>query len=211
MFASAPPRARPVQLDQLDRTLVTARLRLRPLDDRDVDDLWPYVSDPELPRMMTWTAHADRQETLAYIRSKHDEVSRGGGFTWAIEHAGHACGTINLHDLSFELRAWRVDQAEIGYWIGRPLQGKGLVTEAATAVLEFGFTALGLHKIKVGCLVENVASRRVIEKLGFRSVGRLEDEVWRDGRWWSMLRYELLHAEWGDISTTARVTRPQPT
>jgi RimJ/RimL family protein N-acetyltransferase len=48
----------------------------------------------------------------------------------------------------------------------------------------------------------------VIEKLGFRPVGRYEDHVWRDGRWWSVLRYELTASEWGDVSTTMRVHRP---
>jgi RimJ/RimL family protein N-acetyltransferase len=49
----------------------------------------------------------------------------------------------------------------------------------------------------------------VIEKLGFRPVGRLEDDVWRDGRWWSVLRYELTASEWSDVSTTMRVSRPR--
>ena len=54
-----------------------------------------------------------------------------------------------------------------------------------------------------------VGSRRVIEKLGFRLIGRLEDDVWRDGRWWSVLAYELTQSEWSDVSTTMRVNRPR--
>jgi ribosomal-protein-serine acetyltransferase len=72
-----------------------------------------------------------------------------------------------------------------------------------------GFELIGLHKVTVGCIAENAGSRRVIEKLGFRPVGRLEDDVWRDGCWWSVLRYELTASEWSDVSTTMRVSRPR--
>lgn len=116
-MSSPPPRIPIPRLDELDLVIATARLRLRPLDERDVEDLWPLVSDPDLPRMMIWAAHTDRSQTLAFI---------------------------------------------------------------------------------------------VIEKLGFRMVGRQEEDAWRDGRWWAMLSYELTSPEWSDVSTTMRVHRPVP-
>ena len=61
--------------------------------------------------------------------------------------------------------------------------------------------------VTVGCFAENDASRRVIEKLGFRYVGRAEDDVWRDGQWRSHLRYELTAPEWPDVHTTTRIDR----
>lgn len=72
-----------------------------------------------------------------------------------------------------------------------------------------GFETLGLHKVNVRCIAENLGSRRVIEKLGFRRIGELEDDVWRDGRWWNVLTYELTQPEWTDMSTTMRVNRPR--
>jgi len=208
--SSPPPRAQIPRLDQLDLVLVTSRLRLRPLRDSDADDLWPFVSDPELPRMMSWTAHTERSETLAFIASTREAFARGTDIAWAIEIDGRAVGVISLDGIQFAVRAWRVDSAELGYWIAPPLWGKGMMTEAAHAVLGCAFETIGLHKITVGCIAENVGSRRVIEKLGFRLSGRREDDVWRDGRWWSMLRYELTGSEWSDVSTTMRVSRPPP-
>jgi ribosomal-protein-alanine N-acetyltransferase len=201
---SPPPRAKIPKLDELELVLVTARLRLRPFADADVEDLWPYVSDPALPRMMSWAAHTDRSQTLEFIRHVNASVASGGGATWAIERDGRVAGCISLEAMQFALRAWRVDRAELGYWIAPALWNQGLMTEAADAVIRAGFERIGLHKITVGCIAENTGSRRVIEKLGFRSVGRLEDDVWRDGRWWSVLRYELTAAEWRDISTPRR-------
>jgi len=209
VLSSAPPRATIPKLDELDVVLATARLRLRPFDDADVDDLWLHVSDPALTRMLSWNAHTERDQTLDFIRRVNTGPTTGTGVAWAIELDGRAAGCISLEGIQFELRAWRLDRAELGYWIAPPLWGRGLMTEAAQAVVRCGFEQIGLHKVTVGCIAENVGSRRVIEKLGFRPVGRLEDDVWRDGRWWSVLRYELTASEWSDVSTTMRVSRPR--
>ena len=210
MSTVSPPQREAIpRLAELDLVLVTARLRLRPIQESDVDDLFPYVSDPEFPRMLSWHAHTERSQTLEYIRHVQAALANNSAVTWVIEHDERAIGCVGLDDVEFQLRAWRVDRAELGYWIAPPLWNQGLMTEAAHAVVACGFEAIGLHKITVGCIVENVASRRVIEKLGFRPVGRCEDHVWRDGRWWSVLRYELTSSEWGDVSTTMRVHRPR--
>ena len=208
-LSSAPPRPKIPRLAELDLVLITSRLRLRPIQETDADDLFPFVSDPALPRMLSWHAHTDRNQTLEYIRHVQSALAGNTDVTWAIEHDGRAMGCVGLDGIEFELRAWRIDRAELGYWLAPPLWGQGLMTEAAHAVMSCGFEAIGLHKITVGCIAENVGSRRVIEKLGFRPVGRCEDHVWRDGRWWSVLRYELTASEWGDVSTTMRVRRPE--
>lgn len=205
-LVSPPPRAKIPKLDELDLVLVTPRLRLRPFREDDAEALFHYVSDPALSRMMSWAAHTDVSQTLEFIRHVTASFHNGAGVWWAIEHGGAVVGCISLEGLQFQLRAWRVDHAELGYWIAPALWNQGLMTEAAHAVVRVGFDDIGLHKITVGCIAENAGSRRVIEKLGFRPVGRLEDDVWRDGRWWSVLRYELTASEWGDVATTMRIS-----
>jgi len=126
---------------------------------------------------------------------------------WAIEHEGRAQGCIGL-DVEWQLRVLRVDRGELGYWLAPSLWGKGLMTEVASAVVRFGFDTIGLHKVSTRCFVDNPASRRVIEKAGFRFVGRAEDDVWRDGRWITHLKYELTAPEWPDVHTTMKLNRP---
>jgi RimJ/RimL family protein N-acetyltransferase len=167
------------------------------------------VSDPAFPRLMSWAAHVDRGETAAFVRHTHEALQRGTGVTWAIVREARVIGCVGLDAVTFALRAWRVDRAELGYWIAPPHQGRGYMTEAAEAVVRCAFHAIGLHKVTVGSLAENAASRRVIEKLGFRFVGRLEDDVWRDGEWHAHLRYELTAPEWPDVHTTARLSAPR--
>jgi ribosomal-protein-alanine N-acetyltransferase len=161
--------------------------------------------------MLSWSAHTDRAQTLDFIRSAAAGLAGNQGVTWAIERDGRAVGCVSLENVVWQLRAWRTDRAELGYWLSPAHWGQGVMTEAADAAVRCAFHTIGLHKVAVGCVADNRASRRVIEKLGFRAIGRLEDDVWRDGRWWSRLRYEMTAPEWPDLHTTIRVSRPRGT
>ncbi len=179
-----------------DGSLRTPRLELRPLEPGDADALWPYVSDPDLPRLMTWEAHRDRSETREFVTTTIAARAAGTGYVWTLRHEGELCGLVGLHEVVRVVRAWRQDRAELGYWCGSAHRNKGLVTEAAREALRFGFRELGLHKITVGCATENAASRRVIAKLGFRLVGEQRDHFFRHGRWWNHVSYEMVVDEW---------------
>jgi ribosomal-protein-alanine N-acetyltransferase len=207
-MSSAPPRTEIPKLDELPLVVETPRIRLRPLAASDADAFFPLVSDPQLSPMMTWRAHADIAETRDWLRGSSEALAKGTDVAWAIEHDGAVAGCIGLHRITWTHLAVRYDRAELGYWLARPLWGKGLMTEAATLAMRWGFETLGLHKITVYCFDDNVGSRRVIEKVGFRFVGRAEEDVWRDGRWFAHLRYELLAAEWADSTRTLRFARP---
>jgi ribosomal-protein-alanine N-acetyltransferase len=71
----------------------------------------------------------------------------------------------------------------LGYWMGREYAGKGLMTEAVGMIIPFVFDTLGLHRIHAAFLPENVASRRVLEKNGFREEGFAENYLQIDGKW----------------------------
>ncbi len=179
-----------------DAILHTPRLALRPLEVADAAALWPFVSDPEVARYVSWDAHRDPAETNAWLAQVVAARAAGVALVWAIVDGGAAVGAIGLHGIARQFRAWRVDRAELGYWLAPTHHGKGLMTEAAREVIRHGFTALALHKITVGCVTDNAASRRVIEKLGFRFVGERRDHLHRHDRWWNHLDYEMTIDEW---------------
>lgn len=208
MSTSPPPRAEIPKLSALPLAIDTARLKLRPISPSDVDDLWPYISDPTFPRYMTWAAYEDRDAARAKFQSFADELAAGTSVVWTIEHGGTASGLVGLHGITWQQGAWRVDRGELGYWLAPRLAGQGLMSEAALAVTAWCFETLGLHKVTVGCIEDNLASKRVIEKLGFRFVGRSEEHAYRDGTWLHHLDYELTAAEWGDTTRTQRFQRP---
>lgn len=180
----------------LDIVVRTARLLLRPLEMSDVPALWPFVSDEDFPRHMTWEAHRNPDETAAFIRSTEEDRVLGSNIAWGVVDGETLAGIVGLHGITRTVRAWRVDRAELGYWIGPPFQNRGFATEAARAAMRFGFEDLGLHKITVGCIADNTASRRVIEKLGFQFLGEQRDHAFRFGRWWNHLAYEMCVQDW---------------
>jgi ribosomal-protein-alanine N-acetyltransferase len=208
-MASPPPHPSPPTLSKLPLAIETARLKLRPFTVDDVDDIWPAVSDPDFPKLMSWEAHKDKAETREWLDSASRVVSSDEEVKWAIEYEGKAIGAIGLHEITWQVRAFRLDRAELGYWLSPAYQRKGIMTEAVQAIVRFAFETIGLHKVVVTCMAENVASRRVIEKAAFRWVGRSEDDVWRDGKWHAHLIYELTAPEWPDVHTTMRVQRPK--
>ena len=178
-------------------SLDTPHLILRAATVADAEALWPCVSDPALPYHMTWEAHRDLDETRAFLGACEASAARGESATWvAFERSGPFVGLVGLDGIVRQLRAWRRDVGELGYWTAPPQQGRGFMKEAAGAVLAAGLSDLALHKVTVGCIAENLASKRVIESLGFRFVGTQRDHANRHGRWWDHLSYELTQPEW---------------
>jgi ribosomal-protein-alanine N-acetyltransferase len=206
---SPPPRPLVPDLGALTLVIETPRVVLRPLELRHADELFAYASDPEVARTMSWAAHVDPGETRAWVQAMIDARAAQTELVWAIEHNGKAIGCVGLHRITWTFRAWRIDRAELGYWIGKPFWAQGLMSEAAQAAAKWGFEALGLHKITIGCIDGNVASKRIIEKLGFRFLAVYEDDVWRDNQWWNHLRYEQTAKEWSDSARTLRFNRPR--
>ncbi|MBX7113008.1 MAG: GNAT family N-acetyltransferase [Myxococcaceae bacterium] len=174
----------------------TARLTLSPIAKTDLEDLWPHTSNPELPRHMTWAAHSERAQTLAFIEQSMRLGDQGTAVVWVLREHGEFRGVVGLHDIQRQHLAWQLDKAELGYWVVPAAHGKGFATEAARALLKHGFETLALHKIEVHTVDENKASVSVIEKLGFRFVGEQRQHLNRHGRWWNLLAYELLADDW---------------
>lgn len=205
---SPPPRPIP-QLAELALVVETPRLVLRPVAVGDVDALYEHASNPEVPTMMSWAAHRDRGETLAFVERQIAGLANGTDVTWAIVHEGRAVGCIGISKIAWMFAAWRVDRAELGYWLAPHLWGKGLMSEAALAATQWGFETLGLHKITIGCVEGNARSQKIIEKLGFRYLAMFEEDFWRDGRWQNHRRYELTVGEWSDSARTLRFSKPR--
>ena len=87
-------------------------------------------------------------------------------------------------------------QADIGYEFSPEYWGKGYATEAAQAMVRFGFNAFRLHRIWSWCIADNRRSARVLEKLGMQLEGRLRENEYFKGRWWDTLMYGMLESEW---------------
>ena len=112
-------------------------------------------------------------------------------FALVLQGAGVLIGAISLMDLSA-----RHERGEFGYWIGQPYWNKGYCTEAARAVLTYGFSILGLNRIHGRFLKRNPASGRVMEKIGMIQEGclRAHDKKWEQFE--DIVLYGILKSEW---------------
>lgn len=156
------------------RELVTARVRLRAFTADDLEAVHAYASDPEVCRYVTWGPNT-RADSRRFIDENVAAVAgadRRGSWTWAVTFEGIVVGTCSLTVSS------RADaRGELGYVLSRDCWGRGLTTEAAAAVLGFGFTDAGLARVEATCRPENTGSRRVLEKIGMQREGLLRSHV----------------------------------
>ncbi len=152
--------------------LHTPRLILRPMRVSDAGDMFDYARREEVTRFLLWQPHPEAEYTEAYLRSVQKQYKKGEFYDWALVYkpTGKMIGTCGF--TSFDLRH---NKGEIGYVLNPDFWGRGLATEAVERVLRFGLEELGLHRLEARYMVENAASRRVMEKCGMVFEGVLRD------------------------------------
>jgi ribosomal-protein-alanine N-acetyltransferase len=179
--------------------LKTERLSLRPFRLSDADDVRRLAGDWEIADTTLNIAHP-YEEGMAeeWIGTHKERFEAGSLCNWALtlRGSGELIGAMGL-----VINA-RFDHAELGYWIGKPYWGKGYCTEAARAVIDYGFTRLGLHRIHASHFARNPASGRVMRKLGMTEEGLLRGHVKKWDKYEDLVVFGILKAEWGRSDNT---------
>lgn len=172
--------------------LTTPRLRLRALGPGDAERIFRIQSDPEVTRYFgraPFTAVAEAEERIATaIASVREHTSIRWGIT--LEDSGELLGTAGFWNWNKPHR-W----AEIGYELLPAFWGRGIMTEALRAILAFGFESMDLHRVTAQIDPENLASARVLERLGFTREGQHRQNWYYDGRFTDTAVYGLLRGE----------------
>jgi ribosomal-protein-alanine N-acetyltransferase len=173
--------------------LETPHLVLREIAERDVSTMTSLANDVDI---------AANTLNLPYPYSEADAVAwrvlaqqgfrLGSAFTFAIElkQTQTFVGSIGIQVEK------RFDRAEVGYWLSKPYWNQGLMTEALTEVLRFGFEELNLNKIFATHLAHNVASGRVMLKNGMLKDGELVQHIKRDEQYYDLWQYRLTRQEY---------------
>ena len=172
-------------------TLRTERLILRPFSLVDAPDVMRLAGDRRIYRTTFSIPHPYEEGMAELWISTHQAVfyeERGAVFAVCLAN-GFLIGAISLN------KAGPFNRAELGYWIGPEHWNCGYCTEAVKAVLEYGFTGLGYHKISARHFMGNVPSGRVMQKVGMVREGVLRDEVVKDGRFVTVVLYGMLGFE----------------
>ena len=172
--------------------LKTPRLVLRSISLKDVDDLWPHVSDPDTCRYMSWHPHKDKTETKMFVERVISEMDEDKSYTWTIFFHDEFCGIISLIGILRKHRALTYDRAELAYWLGKRFQHKGIMTEAGQRIIEFAFKELGIHRLVVSHVPQNNSSKRLIKRWNFKYIGTEREAFNKNGQWFDHNLYELL-------------------
>ena len=174
-------------------TLTTARLVLRPLTVADAPDVQRLAGEREVASTTLNIPHPYEPGMAEQWISTHQGAYERGelvNFAIGLRVDNALLGAIGL----------RIDQqhthAELGYWLGKPYWNAGYCTEAAHAVVAYGFESLGLHRIHASHMTRNPASGRVMQKIGMRYEGCLRQHVNKWEVFEDLALYGILKSEY---------------
>ena len=169
------------------------RLLLRRFTQDDGPDMLEFTSQPSVAKATSENIESTEEGIRKYIdlQNSFRPFEKDKVFDLAIElkGAGKVIGLLTLVCQEHE-------QGAIGWALHEAYRGQGYATEAAAALMNYGFETLGLHRIHAETSSANVDSWRVMERLGMRPEARLREAVQEDGAWADTLIYGILADEW---------------
>ncbi len=175
-------------------SLLTQRLVLRCFEEADLATVQSYASDPRRPAHVDWGPNSEEEAgdfVRSAVASRSTNPRKRYDFAVLLRGEEALIGGCGL-----KVSAESDHEASIGCFIAYDYRNQGYATEAAYRLLAFGFRELGLHRIVGTCEAENVASWRVLERIGMRREGYLVEESWQMGRWRDSLLFAILNQEW---------------
>ncbi len=164
--------------------LETKRLILRPWEETDAEECFKYAGDPQVGPIAGWPVHTSVENSRQIIR---DVFSVSETFAVVWKETNLPIGCIGLKFGEATDLTQRDDECELGYWLGVPYWGRGIMPEAAEEILRYAFENLEMKKVWCGYYDGNHKSQRVQEKLGFRYEWTTENvevplmQEWRTG------------------------------
>src|SRR5215207_237635 len=180
--------------------LETTRLILREYTLDDGPAVNAYTSDPQVVQYMSFGPTTPEQTSEHLQRSMAAAAEQPRSlyeFAVVLRAEQRLIGTATLQVDGRERR-----QAYFSYLFHRDYWGRGYATEAMRHLIHFGFNELHLHRVADYCDARNLASARVMEKLGMRREGHMRETIWKDGQWYDEYTYAILAHEWSTQKVT---------
>ncbi|KMQ63792.1 GNAT family acetyltransferase [Chryseobacterium sp. BLS98] len=165
----------------------TERLILSQLQEGDIPFVTEYLQDKIFSDLTSNIPYPyTREHAEFWMKMSRESFENNTGYTFAVRNKeGNILGAIGLHDRED-------DKAELGYWMGKPFWNKGYITEAATALIGFGFQELQLNKIYATYFLQNPASGRIMEKVGMEQEALLKQHVRKGEEYFDIMMYSVL-------------------
>jgi [ribosomal protein S5]-alanine N-acetyltransferase len=173
--------------------IITPRLKLRKVALTDVPLLIEYANNPNVAsNVLNMPYPYQPEDAVSWIHSGWQGFKAGEHIIFAITFLqdDQFMGAIGLHPVK------RHERAEMGYWLAEPFWGQGIMTEAAQAMLDFGFRQLELHKIFATHFIDNPGSGKVLRNIGMIKEGELKDQYKVKDSFKTVDQYRLTQPEY---------------
>lgn len=176
-------------------TIETERLTLRRFDYGDNESMRKnWIADEKIQSLYSEPVYSTAEEVKGLLDKYIGSYDREDYYRWAvIEKASGEC----IGQIAYFLVDSKNHFAEIEYCIGAAFQRRGYATEAAKAVIAYGFDRINLHKVQICTKTINKPSKRVIEKCGLTYEGTLRDYFYMNGEYVGRLYFSILRDERG--------------
>ena len=174
-------------------TIDAPRVRLRWLEERDVDALFSLFAHPQVMRYWSSPPLADLAAAKGLLEEIHDNFRRREMLQWGVARKSDdlVIGTCTLVRPDDSNR-----RSEVGFALGAEHWGQGYMGEALEALLDFAFNELNLHRVEADIDPRNNGSIRTVERLGFQKEGLLRERWQVNGETQDSLMFGLLRREW---------------
>ena len=173
-------------------TIETKRILLRKMSLTDAKDMFEYAQDSQVSKYAGWNVHSSIQDSKLFLKHTINKYKKNHISSWGIVHKAEQkfIGTAGFTDWNLQH-----NYAEIGYTLSRKYWGKGYMTEVVNAIIYFGFRTMMLNRIEARCVIENIASARVMEKVGMKYEGILRQCMFMNGKYCNLKIYSILKEE----------------
>lgn len=173
--------------------LYTERLILRRFTVDDAQDMFfNWANDEKVTRFLTWQPHESVDSTRQLLEvwvGAYDNIKT---YNWVIQFDGKAIGSISVVRISD-----KCEYAELGYCLGYSYWNKGLMSEAAKAVIDYLFSEIGVNRVGISHAIENPGSGKVAQKCGMTYEGtKREYFKTSTGKFVDIVDYGILRSEW---------------
>jgi RimJ/RimL family protein N-acetyltransferase len=169
--------------------IVGGRIVLRRPRMSDVDAISEYCKDRQISKWISTMPYPyKKKDAVSFVKDSVKKWKNKTDYIYEIEYEGKLAGTIGLHVKGD-------DKAELGYWIGKPHWGKGLIPEAAKLLMKEAFKRLNLNKIYARYLEGNEKSERVMQKIGMKYEAWLRYDAKKGKKYHDVTQYCILRRE----------------
>lgn len=169
-------------------------VELKLLDLGDAADIFALTerSRDYLRQWLPWVdGTRSVEDSRAFVQATMDQFAAGNGFQAGILYQGKFSGVIGYHLIDRRNR-----KTSIGYWLGEEFQGHGIMTKACRSLVDIAFRDYGLNRVEIRAAAENLKSRAVPERLGFRNEGRSRQVEWLYDHFVDHIVYGMLAEDW---------------